>query len=80
MSSHLPDSARRVQAALLAASVDAAVVELPASTRTAQQAAAAIGSEVRQIWPAWLHRARLGGITAFPGTIYAGDAGYLKQL
>jgi Cys-tRNA(Pro) deacylase len=39
----------RVQAALSAAGVDARIQEFPASTRTAQEAAAAVGSSVRQI-------------------------------
>src|SRR5689334_8093998 len=45
----LSESAKLVQAALKAAGIDAAVVELPASTRTAADAAAAIGCDVRQI-------------------------------
>ena len=45
----LSQSARRVQEALVARGVAVDVVELPASARTAQEAAAAIGCEVRHI-------------------------------
>jgi prolyl-tRNA editing enzyme YbaK/EbsC (Cys-tRNA(Pro) deacylase) len=40
---------RRVQAALRAAGVDARIEEFPASTRTAQEAAATVGTSVGQI-------------------------------
>lgn len=49
MSSPLSASAARVQAALDAANVTARVVELPGSTRTAAEAAAAIGCSVAEI-------------------------------
>src|SRR5438046_10230662 len=42
-------SATRVQAALDAAGIEARVVELPQSTRTAAEAAQAVGCEVGQI-------------------------------
>jgi len=42
-------SAQAVQAALVAAGVECLVVELPASTRSAREAAAAIGCDVAQI-------------------------------
>ena len=45
----LSSSAARVQAALEAAGIDARVVELPQSTRTAVEAAQACGCEVAQI-------------------------------
>ena len=45
----LSSSAARVQAALVAAGIDARVVELPQSTRTAVEAAQACGCEVAQI-------------------------------
>ena len=45
----LPNSAQRVQDALTAAGASLEVVELPASTRTAAEAAAAIGCSVAQI-------------------------------
>jgi prolyl-tRNA editing enzyme YbaK/EbsC (Cys-tRNA(Pro) deacylase) len=45
----LPSSALRVQAALIAAGSIAEIVEMPDSTRTAEEAAAACGCEVGQI-------------------------------
>lgn len=45
----LPEAAQRVQRALAAAGVITQVVELPQSTRTASDAAAAVGCDVRQI-------------------------------
>ncbi len=45
----LPASAARVQAALDAAGVEVVVVTMPATTRTAQEAAQAIGCSVAQI-------------------------------
>ncbi len=45
----LPKSALAVQAALDAAGLELEVVELPASTRTAKEAAAAVGCSVAQI-------------------------------
>lgn len=49
MPEDLPDSARRVQQALAAAGIPARVLHLPQSTRTASEAAAAIGCRVEQI-------------------------------
>jgi prolyl-tRNA editing enzyme YbaK/EbsC (Cys-tRNA(Pro) deacylase) len=49
MPTELSPSALRVQAALRDAGVDFEVVELPASTRTAQDAAQAIGCQLGQI-------------------------------
>lgn len=49
MAEDLPDSARRVQQALIAAGLLSQVVQLPQSTRTANDAAAAIGCGVEQI-------------------------------
>lgn len=49
MTNTLPPSARRVQQALDAHGTAFRVVEMPASTRTAQEAAAAIGCGVGQI-------------------------------
>lgn len=49
MAEELSESARRVQRALAAAGIAARVVELPHSTRTASDAAAAIGCRVEQI-------------------------------
>jgi prolyl-tRNA editing enzyme YbaK/EbsC (Cys-tRNA(Pro) deacylase) len=49
MAEELPDSARRVQQALRVAGISAQVLDLPQSTRTAIDAAAAIGCRVEQI-------------------------------
>lgn len=49
MTSNLPSSAQRVQDALVARGFSNQVVELPDSTRTAAEAAAAIGCTVAQI-------------------------------
>lgn len=49
MATRLSPSAQRIQAALLARGKDLEVVELAASTRTAADAAAAIGCSVAQI-------------------------------
>lgn len=49
MRPQLSKSARRVQTALAAAGISSQIVELPASTRTATDAAAAIGCRVEQI-------------------------------
>jgi prolyl-tRNA editing enzyme YbaK/EbsC (Cys-tRNA(Pro) deacylase) len=45
----LSQSARRVQEALIAQGVELNIVELPVSTRTANEAAGAVGCEVGQI-------------------------------
>lgn len=57
----LSRSAARVQAALAAAGVSARVVELPASTRTAVEAAAAVGCEVGQIAKSLIFRGATSG-------------------
>ncbi|ODN70249.1 YbaK/EbsC family protein [Methylobrevis pamukkalensis] len=49
MTTPLPDAARRVAAAAQALGLDVAVIEMPASTRTAEDAAAACGCTVGQI-------------------------------
>jgi len=49
MADRLADAARRVQKALLAAGVDCEVRQLPDSTRTAAEAANAIGCRVEEI-------------------------------
>ena len=49
MTEELPDSAKRVQQALITAGISAQVLQLPQSTRTANDAAAAIGCRVEQI-------------------------------
>jgi prolyl-tRNA editing enzyme YbaK/EbsC (Cys-tRNA(Pro) deacylase) len=49
MAEELPDSARRVRQALMAAGISARVLQLPQSARTASDAAAAIGCRIEQI-------------------------------
>ena len=58
MSEALPKSARRVQRALAEAGFDNEVIEMPASTRTAEDAARACGTTVAQIAKSILFRAR----------------------
>ena len=57
----LKESARRVQQALAAAGFDFQVREFPASTRTSEEAAAAIGCSVAQIAKSLVFRARESG-------------------
>ncbi|HEX9115911.1 MAG TPA: YbaK/EbsC family protein [Anaerolineae bacterium] len=57
----LSASAQRVQDAISAAGLSCAVVELPASTRTAQEAAQAIGCRVEQIVKSLVFRGRQSG-------------------
>ncbi len=57
----LNTSAQRVQDALTAHGVDCEVVELAASTRTAQEAAEAIGCEVAQIAKSLVFRGKQSG-------------------
>jgi len=59
-SRQLPAAAQRVQKALRALGVDASVVELPSSTRTAVDAANAVGCSVRQIVKSLVFRADPG--------------------
>ena len=49
MTRELPPSAQRVQRALVAAGIDAHIVEFPQSTRTASDAATALGCRIEQI-------------------------------
>lgn len=56
----LSDSAQRVQDVLAAHGVTAKVAELPDSTRTAQEAAEAIGCEVSQIVKSLVFKTREG--------------------
>ncbi|HET9394732.1 MAG TPA: YbaK/EbsC family protein [Nitrospiraceae bacterium] len=56
----LPGAAQRVQKALLALGVDASVVELPSSTRTAVDAANAVGCSVQQIVKSLVFRSDSG--------------------
>jgi prolyl-tRNA editing enzyme YbaK/EbsC (Cys-tRNA(Pro) deacylase) len=61
MHTDLSRSAARVQSALDAAGVVARVAELPASTRTAVDAARAVGCEVAQIAKSLIFRGRESG-------------------
>ena len=61
MSSSLSPAAQRVQAALHALNFAYQVIELPESTRSAQEAAQAIGTSVGQIVKSLLFRARQSG-------------------
>jgi prolyl-tRNA editing enzyme YbaK/EbsC (Cys-tRNA(Pro) deacylase) len=58
MNRQLSSSAQKVQDALSRHGVDLQVVEMPASTRTAVDAAAAIGCEVAQIAKSLIFRAK----------------------
>jgi prolyl-tRNA editing enzyme YbaK/EbsC (Cys-tRNA(Pro) deacylase) len=58
----LSASARRVQAALDGLGLSLQVVELPASTRTAAEAAAAVGAQVGQIVKSLLLRGQSSGL------------------
>ena len=62
MTVKLSNSAQKVQDALAAFGVNCSVVEMPASTRTAKEAAAAIGCEVAQIAKSIVFRTVAGGI------------------
>jgi prolyl-tRNA editing enzyme YbaK/EbsC (Cys-tRNA(Pro) deacylase) len=57
----LSPSARRVQDAIISAGLECCVVELPASTRTAQEAADAIGCTVSQIVKSLVFRGKQSG-------------------
>ncbi len=57
----LKDSAQRVRAALVARGFDFELREFPASTRTAAEAAAAIGCDIAQIAKSLVFRARASG-------------------
>ncbi len=61
MADKLSGSARRVQAVLASLGTALEVVELPASTRTAAEAAAAIGCSVAQIAKSLVFRTVSGG-------------------
>ncbi|MGE4293571.1 MAG: YbaK/EbsC family protein [Desulfovibrio sp.] len=61
MSEELSASARKVQAYLREQGVDLRVMELPGSTRTAQDAADSVGCEVRQIAKSLIFRGRESG-------------------
>ncbi len=57
----ISESAKKVQNALLAAGIEAKVVELPDSTRTAIEAAQAIGTTVAQIVKSLVFRGQISG-------------------
>jgi prolyl-tRNA editing enzyme YbaK/EbsC (Cys-tRNA(Pro) deacylase) len=57
----LSPAARRVQEAIISAGLECRVVELPDSTRTAQEAADAIGCSVSQIVKSLVFRGRQSG-------------------
>ena len=57
----LPESAKRVQAALDRSGLAFRVVEMPASTRTAKEAAAAVGCSVAQIAKSIIFRGAASG-------------------
>ncbi len=61
MSTTLPPSAQRVQKALEMLNLPCRVVEMPASTRTAGEAAAAIGCQVAQIVKSLIFRGQTSG-------------------
>jgi prolyl-tRNA editing enzyme YbaK/EbsC (Cys-tRNA(Pro) deacylase) len=61
MNPDLSPAAQRVQAALQALDLDCQVVELPASTRTAPEAAAAVGCNVGQIVKSLIFRGKESG-------------------
>ena len=76
MMHNLPPSAARVQQALLAHSSPFRVVEMPASTRTAPEAAAAIGCSVAQIAKTVLFR---GAATGKPVLVIASGANRVDE-
>ena len=61
MNSELPESARRIQTFLESKGVDTQVIELPQSTRTAAEAARAVGCEVAHIAKSLVFRAAKTG-------------------
>jgi prolyl-tRNA editing enzyme YbaK/EbsC (Cys-tRNA(Pro) deacylase) len=61
MGSQLPESARRVQSFLESRGMNSSVIELPESTRTAAEAARAIGCEVAHIAKSLVFRATQTG-------------------
>jgi prolyl-tRNA editing enzyme YbaK/EbsC (Cys-tRNA(Pro) deacylase) len=61
MKSHLPESPRRVQSFLESQGIDSPVIELPESTRTAAEAARAVGCEVAHIAKSLVFRATRTG-------------------
>jgi prolyl-tRNA editing enzyme YbaK/EbsC (Cys-tRNA(Pro) deacylase) len=76
MSSTLPPSAQRVQQALAQLGLTCQVVELPASTRTVQDAAQAVGSTVGQIVKSLVFR---GSRTDTPILVVASGANRVNE-
>jgi prolyl-tRNA editing enzyme YbaK/EbsC (Cys-tRNA(Pro) deacylase) len=76
MDSVLPPSARRVQEALAAMDLPLRVVEMPATTRTAQEAAAAIGCSVAQIAKSIVFR---GAVTGKPVLVIASGVNRVNE-
>jgi len=76
MPSQLPESARRVQQALDRAGLAFRVVEMPASTRTAREAAAAIGCTVAQIAKSILFR---GAVSDKPVLVIASGVNRVNE-
>ena len=74
--SQLPESARRVQAALDRSGLAFRVVQMPASTRTAKEAAAAIGCTVAQIAKSILFR---GAVTGNPILVVASGVNRVSE-
>lgn len=76
MSEALPESARRVQAALARLGTPFRVVAMPATTRTAVDAAAAIGCAVGQIAKSVMFR---GAVTGKPILVIASGANRINE-
>ncbi len=76
MSASLSASAQKVQDALMALGLPCRVVELPASTRTAQEAADAVGCSVGQIVKSLVFR---GARTDLPILVVASGANRVNE-
>jgi prolyl-tRNA editing enzyme YbaK/EbsC (Cys-tRNA(Pro) deacylase) len=76
MSNALPDSARKVQAALARLGAPSRVVTMPATTRTVQDAAAAIGCAVGQIVKSIVFR---GSVSGKPILVIASGANRINE-
>ena len=76
MSNDLPASAARVQDALAAHGASFRVVQMPSSTRTAQEAAAAIGCTAAQIAKSILFK---GALTGKPILVIASGANRVDE-
>jgi prolyl-tRNA editing enzyme YbaK/EbsC (Cys-tRNA(Pro) deacylase) len=76
MSQPLSESAQKVQAALNSFGVTSKVMELPGSTRTAQEAAQAIGCRVEQIAKSLVFQ---GKTTSRPVLVVASGANHVNE-